>query len=110
MSRRNAPVSARTATTISSTSSIGKSLHHRRQRRTVEAWLLRAIDPRRQHCADIGRRCRPERIRPPSRDARSEEHTSELPSLMRISYAVFCLTKKKTQSHKNEYSKHIYTH
>src|SRR3546814_10440532 len=27
---------------------------------------------------------------------RSEEHTSELQSLMRISYAVFCLTKKKT--------------
>src|SRR3546814_4345121 len=29
---------------------------------------------------------------------RSEEHTSELQSLMRISYAVFCLKKKKTQS------------
>src|SRR3546814_2531437 len=28
-------------------------------------------------------------------DHRSEEHTSELPSLMRISYAVFCLKKKK---------------
>src|SRR3546814_6126032 len=28
--------------------------------------------------------------------ARSEEHTSELQSLMRISYAVFCLTKQKT--------------
>src|SRR3546814_4054154 len=28
---------------------------------------------------------------------RSEEHTSELQSLMRISYAVFCLQKKKTQ-------------
>src|SRR3546814_7426755 len=28
-------------------------------------------------------------------DNRSEEHTSELQSLMRISYAVFCLTKKK---------------
>src|SRR3546814_7219221 len=28
---------------------------------------------------------------------RSEEHTSELKSLMRISYAVFCLKKKKTQ-------------
>src|SRR3546814_3605841 len=28
---------------------------------------------------------------------RSEEHTSELQSLMRISYAVLCLTKKKTQ-------------
>src|SRR3546814_5985748 len=29
---------------------------------------------------------------------RSEEHTSELQSLMRISYAVFCLKKKKTQT------------
>src|SRR3546814_3707330 len=33
-----------------------------------------------------------------SRADRSEEHTSELQSLMRISYAVFCL-KKKTSSH-----------
>src|SRR3546814_2342298 len=31
-----------------------------------------------------------------SRRDRSEEHTSELQSLMRISYAVFCLKKKKT--------------
>src|SRR3546814_9834397 len=31
-------------------------------------------------------------------DRRSEEHTSELQSLMRISYAVFCLKKKKTTS------------
>src|SRR3546814_10097076 len=31
---------------------------------------------------------------------RSEEHTSELQSLMRISYAVFCLKKKKLQNHK----------
>src|SRR3546814_3283931 len=30
---------------------------------------------------------------------RSEEHTSELQSLMRISYAVFCLTKKTTKQH-----------
>src|SRR3546814_11881113 len=30
----------------------------------------------------------------PVRDGRSEEHTSELQSLMRISYAVFCLKKK----------------
>src|SRR3546814_2666179 len=30
---------------------------------------------------------------------RSEEHTSELQSLMRISYAVFCLKKKKTPTH-----------
>src|SRR3546814_1840059 len=30
---------------------------------------------------------------------RSEEHTSELQSLMRISYAVFCLIKKKSDEH-----------
>src|SRR3546814_9718279 len=32
---------------------------------------------------------------------RSEEHTSELQSLMRISYAVFCLKKKKCTRYKN---------
>src|SRR3546814_4478019 len=32
---------------------------------------------------------------------RSEEHTSELQSLMRISYAVFCLQKKKDTQHRN---------
>src|SRR3546814_2382012 len=43
---------------------------------------------------------------------RSEEHTSELQSLMRISYAVFCLKKKKKQNHetiKQEYLKKIKT-
>src|SRR3546814_7956848 len=34
-------------------------------------------------------------INPPQGMIRSEEHTSELQSLMRISYAVFCLKKKK---------------
>src|SRR3546814_5955264 len=38
---------------------------------------------------------------------RSEEHTSELQSLMRISYAVFCLKKKKTQKKTN---KQVKTH
>src|SRR3546814_2513902 len=37
-----------------------------------------------------------------SRNARSEEHTSELQSLMRISYAVFCLKKKKTNNRTTE--------
>src|SRR3546814_10833788 len=32
-------------------------------------------------------------------DDRSEEHTSELQSLMRISYAVFCLKKKNNKTH-----------
>src|SRR3546814_8896553 len=47
-------------------------------------------------------------------EAGSEEHTSELQSLMRISYAVFCLKKKK-QTHtitykdsKQDYSQHIH--
>src|SRR3546814_7045627 len=43
---------------------------------------------------------RPPRPNRPDRpDRRSEEHTSELQSLMRISYAVFCL-KKKTNTNK----------
>src|SRR3546814_4208542 len=57
-----------------------------------------------------GRRCRnlPDRRRAAgnagARQAgRSEEHTSELQSLMRISYAVFCLKKKKhKKTHKNK--------
>src|SRR3546814_6866336 len=38
--------------------------------------------------------------------SRSEEHTSELQSLMRISYAVFCLKKKKN-TYNNKYTKTI---
>src|SRR3546814_8279723 len=37
---------------------------------------------------------------PPPPAPRSEEHTSELQSLMRSSYAVFCLKKTNNQSHK----------
>src|SRR3546814_2790853 len=37
--------------------------------------------------------------RHPDLPHRSEEHTSELQSLMRIPYAVFCLKKKKTNKH-----------
>src|SRR3546814_5473462 len=48
--------------------------------------------------SDIERICR----EPTEEDRewfRSEEHTSELQSLMRISYAVFCLKKKKTEDY-----------
>src|SRR3546814_7854359 len=38
-------------------------------------------------------------VTPQIRLHRSEEHTSELQSLMRISYAVFCLKKKKKKQH-----------
>src|SRR3546814_7529534 len=44
-------------------------------------------------------------ISPGPRAPRSEEHTSELQSLMRISYAVFCLKKKTNQTRQN----HTYT-
>src|SRR3546814_9374522 len=39
-------------------------------------------------------------------DKRSEEHTSELQSLMRISYAVFCLKKKKKKKKLNNSKKY----
>src|SRR3546814_3440536 len=45
---------------------------------------------------------------------RSEEHTSELQSLMRISYAVFCLKKKKktnlTESDPTQYKRSVHQH
>src|SRR3546814_8225615 len=37
---------------------------------------------------------------------RSEEHTPELQSLMRISYAVFCLKKKKNKTHNKKVTSH----
>src|SRR3546814_1721580 len=43
----------------------------------------------------------PTNIVPP----RSEEHTSELQSIMRNSYAVFCLKKKKIDINKNKYTR-----
>src|SRR3546814_2520069 len=42
--------------------------------------------------------------------ARSEEHTSELQSLMRISYAVFCLTKKNILCNQNTTDHAHYKH
>src|SRR3546814_5569974 len=52
-------------------------------------------EPRREHRAIGGRHERELALRGTGRALRSEEHTSELQSLMRISYAVFCLKKKK---------------
>src|SRR3546814_7534482 len=40
---------------------------------------------------------------------RSEEHTSELQSLMRISYAVFCLKKKKQKHHITKQVIHVHS-
>src|SRR3546814_8239510 len=49
------------------------------------------------------RECAARRARPPGSARRSEEHTSELQSLMRISYAVFCLKKKKKHNTHHHY-------
>src|SRR3546814_4014402 len=60
-----------------------------------------ALQLAREIVADIGKAARiaraiiKDRAIGTGRRRRSEEHTSELQSLMRISYAVFCLTKKK---------------
>src|SRR3546814_19221268 len=51
-----------------------------------------------RRCVPARRRCRRVAARP-----RSEEHTSELQSLMRISYAVFCLKKKKKTKLQQQY-------
>src|SRR3546814_6980389 len=64
--------------------------------------------------ARAGRRGRPaadespaRRAPAPGRTSRSEEHTSELQSLMRNSYAVFCLKKKKkTRKQRKTTNKH----
>src|SRR3546814_2159916 len=44
-----------------------------------------------------------EAVRRASRPARSEEHTTELQSLMRTSYAVICLKKKTNQTHNEKH-------
>src|SRR3546814_2622965 len=64
--------------------------------------LFRSL-PARAHLVGETRAARGPRRRargadPALRSERSEEHTSELQSLMRISYAVFCLKKKILQS------------
>src|SRR3546814_7854390 len=46
---------------------------------------------------------------PSANDARSEEHTSELQSLMRLSYAVFCLKKKTTKHIKQHHDNNTVT-
>src|SRR3546814_2046528 len=55
-----------------------------RDGRAAEAFMLYGLDDLRQRRLFI--------------EQRSEEHTSELQSLMRISYAVFCLKKKKNKN------------
>src|SRR3546814_9134055 len=69
----------------------------RRRRRRRRGGIVELKGPRRR-CGNLGRAAALATAR------RSEEHTSELQSLMRISYAVFCLKKKKTTNKTNTHS------
>src|SRR3546814_8209311 len=60
-----------------------------------------ARPPRARHPWSAQPSCRAEHRHIQAED-RSEEHTSELQSLMRISYAVFCLKKKKEHNRKKQ--------
>src|SRR3546814_5751918 len=77
------------------------------ERRASDAQRLADPDLRRAGAAQEGRDESP----PDAEARRSEEHTSELQSLMRISYAVFCLKKKKRHNNTSKthrQSRHIY--
>src|SRR3546814_2856564 len=65
----------------------------RRLRHMRPSWMRRTL-PASGHCA-LKSTVSDAILQPVSLPNRSEEHTSELQSLMRISYAVFCLKKKK---------------
>src|SRR3546814_2524100 len=83
---RRPPRSTRTDTLFPYTTLFRSQSYRRRGRRDQET--LHSLRHHQEHRAG----------RHHLRQLRSEEHTSELQSLMRISYAVFCLKKKKNQS------------
>src|SRR3546814_9304689 len=79
---------------------VGQAARHREARVIAHlAYAVAAVVP-------ANRNIDPRRLE----DRRSEEHTSELQSLMRISYAVFCLKKTKDATHKyGELLSHTHT-
>src|SRR3546814_8808815 len=98
---RRPPISTRTDTLFPYTT-LFRSDHYARRRvasiMDVRHRTVRQADVHDVEARGAGRRHRGSGQH--QRDqARSEEHTSELQSLMRISYAVFCLTKKKKEQH-----------
>src|SRR3546814_19633270 len=92
---RRPPRSTRTDTLFPYTT-LFRSLGDRRLDGIADQALVNQVGQGEDRVAHDHRRVG--RIENDDRAARSEEHTSELQSLMRISYAVFCL-KKKQQIH-----------
>src|SRR3546814_8275019 len=70
------------------------------RRRTEHHRLDDGLEPLQARRALLSRSLSPGASRPRQHDQRSEEHTSELQSLMRTSYTVFCLKIKNTRTHK----------
>src|SRR3546814_4705971 len=95
------------ATSLAKLAEIAQHAHLPLSRAAESIGLLKQLPPRAANAlsgfADIVRGLRSDASRLPPAElvrklnerSRSEEHTSELQSLMRISYAVFCLKKKK---------------
>src|SRR3546814_3695641 len=77
-----------------------KQIGHRVISYDINAWPIK-LSADREH-GEQAERADADREQPGV--GRSEEHTSELQSLMRISYAVFCLKKKKTQHKKSAHT------
>src|SRR3546814_8316194 len=104
------PQSTRTDTLFPYTTLFRSSRQGPRRRREIGgtgARVIRAVRRFRGRAARSGplSSCRHRLPRVRIIPARSEEHTSELQSLMRISYAVFCLKKKKIQQHRKSKKK-----
>src|SRR3546814_8716930 len=101
--RRRPPRSTRTDTLFPYTTLVRSPFPRQYDGLPAELGLThRAGPPACQGRVHIFRSAGERAVAPPFwRQARSEEHTSELQSLMRISYAVFCLIKKKNINHKH---------
>src|SRR3546814_2575601 len=109
---RRPPRSTRTDTLFPYTTLFRSHRQHRRARRIA---LVEDVDLRPGIAAELQRdQAQQHRLARAGRAdhhhvadiadmGRSEEHTSELQSLMRISYAVFCLKKKKEQTKTHKY-------
>src|SRR3546814_9924528 len=93
---RRPPRSTRTDTLFPYTTLFRSAGHRRRQSRRAAGAGPSADQRRGGTLTTIAADGRWTGVSRAVRSFRSEEHTSELQSLMRISYAVFCLKKKKT--------------
>src|SRR3546814_8773409 len=82
----------------------------RRLRHRAPGRLARPRADRRRSQAERHRARESDRHRDRTAGLRSEEHTSELQSLMRNSYAVFCLTKKTNVLHISYENTHLDEH